>query len=309
MKRKDYTFEAGDGKILAMSRWSADQSKSLKGVIQIIHGKAEHRKRYDDFATFLTTQGFTVFADDHRGCGETISSHDEKGSLPADNGWNRVVKDLIEIKNEILKEFPDQPFFVIGHSLGSIYARNLIMENSNGISGIILSATFFDPWLLRHIAQIMVKIEKWKIGPHTPSPMMENLTSSGYNKPFRPGRTAFDWISRDEKIVDSYIEDPYCGYACSPSFYAESIKGLRIVCDRKRVNLLPRELPIYIISGSLDTVGEFTKGALKTSKQFEKGGIRDLTVQFYNEARHDILKEINKGEVYSDIVNWIEAHL
>jgi len=309
MNRKDDTMTASDGKKIALSRWNPDGEKPLRGVIQIAHGKGEHRKRYDEFARFLAERGFLVTANDHRGHGDTIESPGEKGSFPAHEGWSRVVHDLIELKNSLQVEFPGVPFFLFGHSMGSFLMRNVILEDSNGVTGVILSGTAFSQGLLGRLGMIMSNREIRKNGPDAPSKVLENMAFGPYNKPFRPNRTAFDWLSRDEAVVDAYVADPLCGFDCSGVFFRELLKGLTVICDQYRVNLLPPELPIYLFSGALDPVGGFTKAVEKTRAQYQKAGIKDLTQKFYPEGRHEMLNELNREEVYADVLAWIEGRL
>lgn len=309
MKRKDYTFQASDGKVLAMSKWIAPPLKPLKGVVQIVHGKAEHRKRYEDFAAYLLENGYAVFANDHRGHGDTISSPTEVGTFSCEEGWSRVVKDLIEIKSDITKEFPDLPLFLLGHSMGSFLVRTQIMEDPDGIAGVILSGTGFKPGFIGSFAGLIAKRESRRSGPDAPSDLMENLATGGYNKAFKPNRTSFDWLTRDDAVVDAFVKDPLCGFPGTPSFFTEILKGLTIISDQERVNLLPPELPIYLFSGDQDPVGNFTKDVRKTYHQYQKAGIKDLTVKFYPGCRHETLNEINRQEVYADVLAWLEAHL
>jgi len=308
MKRKDYTFEASDGKQIAMSKWAAGPLKPVKGIVQIIHGKAEHRKRYDHYASFLVDNGWTVVANDHRGHGETISSPEETGTFPDHEGWARVVQDLKEIKAEIHAEYPDQPLIILGHSMGSILARNVILEDPDNITGVILSGTTFSQGLLGMIGGIIAGGDA-KRSPHTPSVKLENLAVGNFNKAFQPNRTEFDWLTRDAKIVDEYAADPLCGFPGTARFYVEFLKGIRVVCDQERINFLPKDLPIYVTSGDQDPAGGFTKQVIKTVNQYKKAGIKDLTLKFYPGGRHEILNEINKDEVYRDILVWMEAHL
>lgn len=309
MIRKDDTITVSDGKTLALSRWTPDPAIPLRGVVQIAHGKAEHRKRYDGFARFLTDNGFIAVANDHRGHGESIAAPQEKGSFPAHEGWTRVVHDLIELKKSLQTEFPDIPFFLFGHSMGSFLMRNVILEDSQGVSGVILSGTTFSQGLLGRIGMIVANREIRKKGGDTPSDLLESMASGSFNKPFRPNRTPFDWLSRDEAVVDAYAADPLCGFSGSGVFYRELLKGIQIICDQYRVDLLPPELPIYLFSGSLDPVGGFTKAVEKTWAQYRKAGIKDLTLKFYPEGRHEMLNELNKEEVYADVLAWMEGRI
>lgn len=138
---------------------------------------------------------------------------------------------------------------------------------------------------------------------------MDKLSFGSYNRAFPDNRTKFDWLSRDEKQVDRYIEDPYCGGIFTSSFFYDFLRGLKMITRRKNLEAVPKNLPIYIFSGSMDPVGGFGKGVEKLKEMYETHGLKEVSLVLYPEGRHEMLNEINRDEVIEDIVRWLDKIL
>lgn len=309
MAREDYFFEASDGRSLATSRWVNSTKGAPIGLLQIAHGKAEHRLRYNQFAEFLAQNGFVVVAHDHRGHGGSVDSIRGIGTFGCKNGWERAVQDLIEAKRTLAATYPGLPLFLLGHSMGSYLARSQILEDSAGVSGVILSGTSFNPPVMSVLGRIVATLVAPIIGFDTPSPFLENIATGGFNNSFRPNRTTHDWLTRDEKTVDAYVDDPLCGFPGSASFYLQLLRGLKTICNQNRVNQLPGDLPILLIAGQCDPVGNFTKDVTKCFNQYQAAGIKALDIKLYPDGRHELLHELNREEVYSDLLGWLTARI
>ncbi len=309
MKNIDFTFNSDDKKVLHATKWMPSEDKPVRGVVQIAHGMAEHRSRYSSFAAFLNENGFIVYADDHRGHGQTIEIPEQQGFFAESDGWNRVVKDLSLFTELISKENPGLPLFLLGHSMGSLLLRTLIIDSPVRINGVILSGTAGSQGLLGKVGKLIAKGEVKKKGAVFPSKKMDNLSFGAFNKAFRPNRTDFDWLSRDDKQVDAYIKDPLCGFICTASLFVDLIEGVDYISDRNNLMKIPKTLPIYIFSGEKDPVGADTKGVRKVHEAYRNVGISDLSLKFYKDARHETLNEINRDEVFGDILKWIEKRL
>ncbi|WP_175482556.1 alpha/beta hydrolase [Thermoflavimicrobium dichotomicum] len=302
-----FTYPSLDGTKIAANKWLTGQK--AKGVVQIAHGMAEHSRRYHAFATFLTREGYMVYANDHRGHGETAGSKENLGYFADENGWEQVVDDLHELTKIIKKEQPGLPVFLLGHSMGSFLSRRYIQKYGNEVAGVILSGTGSYPGLLGDIGRLLAKwIMRWR-GKKARSKLFHQLSFGKFNKPFKPNRTPFDWLTRDEKEVDRYMEDPYCGELATISFYHDLLMGMKEMDQPDRLRLVPKDLPIFFISGEKDPVGHNTKGVLETIHRYQQAGITNLCYKFYKEARHEILNELNREEVYQDIVRWLNKQL
>jgi len=178
----------------------------------------------------------------------------------------------------------------------------------NDIKGLILSATAGDPGLLGKVGRFIAKREATKKGKKTRSPLLDKLSFGAFNKAFKPNRTNFDWLSRDNAEVDKYVADPYCGEVFTAGFFCDLLEGVAFINNSRNVAKIPKELPIYLFSGSLDPVGANTKGVLQSYNALVKAAIRDVTYKFYQDARHETLNETNRDEVFQDVIEWLNAH-
>lgn len=289
--------------------WSPDEPEQAKAIIQLAHGMAEHILRYDHFANHLASLGYIVCGNDHRGHGRSIMAPDDKGFFSDKDGFQKVVQDMHALTNEIKNKHPDLPVFLFGHSMGSFLSRRYIQLYGDELAGVILSGTGFDQGFM---GKIGIQIAKWdarRIGPRTPSKLMNKLSFGSFNKNFAPVRTEFDFLTRDEKVVDHYIADPDCGFIPSTRFYADLLTGIAIIHQEQEIARIPKDLPIYLIAGDLDPVGDNGKGVLKVYEQYKQAGLRHIEIKLYPGARHEILNEWNKEEVYEDVTNWLDTSM
>jgi alpha-beta hydrolase superfamily lysophospholipase len=222
-----------------------------------------------------------------------------------EDGWELVVDDLNELTKRIKQENPDLPVFLFGHSMGSFLSRRYIQKYGEGLSGVILSGTGGDPGILGSIGVWVAKQEIKKRGKKGKSKLLNKLSFGSYNKAFKPNRTEFDWLSRDEKEVDKYIEDPYCGEVATAGFFYDMLVGIKLLDKPERLRQVPKDLPVLIFSGDKDPVGQNSRGVLKTYRNFQMVGIKDVDCKLYQGGRHEMLNEINKDEVFSDVVDWL----
>lgn len=308
MLKQSFRFRAGDGTAIFVFKWSPEKLDKARGVVQIAHGMAEHARRYGDFAEALVRAGYIVYANDHRGHGKTAGSPENIGFFADKDGWELVVEDMHHLTGIIHEENPGRPVFLFGHSMGSLLARNYSFLYGKEIEGVILSGTAGDPGFMGTLGLVLAKWEMKRMGKRAKSPLLNRLTFAGYNKPFKPTRTEFDWLSRDQAEVDKYIEDPYCGGIFTANFFYDLLRGMKEINRWDNIIKTPKELPICLLSGDKDPVGGNTKGVMQVYRAYQKAGIRDLSYRFYQDGRHEILKELNREEVISDIIDWLNAH-
>ncbi|HLR64629.1 MAG TPA: lysophospholipase [Pseudogracilibacillus sp.] len=306
MNITSFTYETKDRFQIAAYKWMNEEKP--KAIIQIAHGMAEHAKRYDHFAHFLLSKGFHVYANDHRGHGDTIHLPDERGFYAPEKGFEKVVSDMEQLNDIIHEENPGVPVFLLGHSMGSFLSRRYAQLYGKTIAGLILSGTGYDKGLLGKAGIALAKIEMKRIGMRTPSPLLDKMVFGNFNKPFAPARTKFDFLTRSEHEVDLYIDDPNCGFICTAGFFHDLFKGIELIHKRKEVARTPYALPIFIFSGSEDPVGDHGDGVMKVYDLYNKY-CEYVSVKLYHDGRHEMLNEINREEVYDDIVNWIHSHM
>ena len=285
-------------------KWEPENKNPI-GIVQISHGMSETAIRYEYFAKNLTDNGYIVYINDHRGHGLTAKTIDNVGCLADSDGFTYLVEDINTLTNIIKEENEDLPIFLFGHSMGSFASQRYIMEYSNNIDGLILSGSNGKHGFILNIAEKIINYEIKKKGRLHRSKALDSLIFGGNNKKFKSPRTEFDWLSRDEKEVDKYIEDPFCGVLFTCGFFYDFIKGLQEIEDKENLKKVPLDLPIYIMSGDKDPIGKNGKGVLRLRDRYIKLGVKDVLCKLYEGGRHEMLNETNKDEVIRDILNWI----
>jgi alpha-beta hydrolase superfamily lysophospholipase len=306
MQSTTTTVTAGDGIPLHTHRWLPDGPP--KAVVQIAHGLGEHSARYARLANALNAAGYAVYANDHRGHGRTGTEEDH-GFFADKDGWNLVVGDLRTVTRFAEDENPGLPVFLLGHSMGSYLVRNYLIEDSRNLAGAVLSATGGDPGWVGKIGPVLALTEARLRGRRHVSTLLQNLINGPYNAAFKPNRTNFDWLSRDDAEVDKYIADELCGRTARSGFFVDLAAGVAQSNDRRRVARVRRDLPILIISGDKDPSGHNGKGPREVRDVLRSVGVTDVTCTLYPGARHEIFNETNRDEVTADLVAWLDAHL
>ena len=304
-----FTFNSTDGALVTVRSWAPENPEQPVAVVQIAHGMAEHSLRYDWFARRLVAEGFAVYANDHRGHGETAGYEDRLGHFSDQNGWTQVVRDMAQLNDLIRKKHPGLPVFLFGHSMGSLLSRDFMTRWGGSLKGVVLSGTAGHPGLRGRVGLLLAKLQALLGGGRSLSTLMDSLTFKSYNKAFAPVSSPFDWLSRDSDQVDAYIKDPYCGFICSSRFYVDVIGGAIKVNTMGHILNTPKDLPVLLVSGDMDPVGHYGKGVTRTHEAFQKAGLKDVTVKLYEDGRHEILNEINREDVADDVIAWLRARL
>lgn len=301
-KRFMGTIRAKDGKELYVYCWN--NVIKPKAMIQIFHGMAEHSERYANFAEYLNSNGFIVYSSDHRGHGKTEGTVDKLGYIGKD-GFNSIVEDKHLIQEQMKADYPELPIFIFGHSFGSFVAQEYILRYGKELKGVILcgSAAQRGPQVLA--GTLISSIEKAIFGDKKQSNLLNYLSFGSYNRGIDDNGHKFSWLSTDLKEVSKYEEDPFCGTIFTTGFFYYFLKGVSKLYDKERLMKIPKELPIYIISGEKDPVGGNGKLVKELYKIYKEIGIRDIQMKLYPGARHELLNEIKKLEVYEDLLNWL----
>ena len=303
--RTDFYYDSlGGGKIHAC-RWIPNGE--IKAVVQIVHGIAEYVERYDDFAEFLNNHGILVVAEDHMGHGKSICEATPIGCFAG--GWQTAVKDTYRLLKRTMEEFPGVPYILFGHSMGSFMARTILARHPNsGIAGAIICGTAWMPNGVIGAGKAVATMICKKDGEQNPSALLQKMMFGSYNKKVEHPRTASDWLTRDNKIVDAYEADPLCGFVPSAGLVRDMMEGLQYIQNPQSLQAMRKDLPVYFIAGGDDPVGGYGEGVQRTAAEFKKHGMEHIDVKIYPLCRHEIHNEINKAEVYSDVLNWIEKN-
>ena len=307
MQSSTSTFQASDGHAIHVHEWLPDDGVARKGLVHIAHGMGEHAARYARLGEALTASGFVVYANDHRGHGKTAAKPEDLGWFAEQDGFRRVELDLEELVADEKRRHPGLPVFLLGHSMGSYLAQRFLIERGEILAGAVLSGTGGKPSLLASAGRLVARIERKRLGARGKSNLLRDLSFGAFNKPFEPGRTKFDWLSRDAAEVDKYVADPLCGFDSTTSLWVELLDALAFIADPIKQARIPKKLPVYIFAGSEDPVGEKTKSIVQLLGAYERAGLADVSHKFYEGARHETLNETNRDEVTRDLVAWLEA--
>lgn len=310
MRADTFTFKAEDTRDLFVYRWLPDEGVRRKAVVHIAHGMAEHAARYARLAETLTAAGYAVYADDHRGHGETarLEGPEATGWMGA-GGFRRSVQDLQQLLVFEKAENPGLPVVLFGHSMGSYFVQALLIEAGSQVRAAVLSGTGGKPNLLASAGRLVARIERRRLGARGKSSLLNALSFDDFNKAFRPNRTAFDWLSRDEAEVDKYVADPLCGFMVTTQLWVDLLDGLGEISRPDRQAKVPRDLPIYVFCGSEDPVGEKTRSVQQLLDAYGRAGVQDVTHKFYQGGRHEMLNETNRDEVTRDLLAWLDARI
>lgn len=307
MRESDFRLQTKDGTPLFVREFLPDGS--IKAVVQIAHGMAEHSARYARFAKALTEHGYAVYANDHRGHGKTAARREDLGFFADHGGWDLVVSDQLDLVEEIKSRHPGTPVFLFGHSMGSYIARGAAIRAGREWAGLLLSGTSHGHPLMQLVNLTLPRIERLRIGKRGKSWSVSKLTFEAFNAKFDDPRTSADWLSRDEAEVDKYLADPLCGFECTVQMWHDMFKGLRHIFTPEVMARMPSSLPVYVLAGEFDPLNEKLSDIKKLHKAFERAGIRNMTVRAYPGARHELLNELNRDEVTRDLIAWLDQQM
>lgn len=302
---KEFEYQSKGAGMIHAYRWEPEVEPIA--VVQLVHGIAEYMPRYDDFARFLTSKGALVVAEDHMGHGK---SHGSGADLYFAGGWEAALEDTYTLQRTVREEYPDLPFFLFGHSMGSFMARSMLYRYPDAnLSGAIICGTAWQPGAVLTAGRTVCAMECKRLGEKNVSKLVTNLMFGAYNKKFgKTPRTPNDWICSKEEVVDRYTADPLCGGAPTLGLARDMLAGIAMNQKKKNLDAMPKDLPVLLIAGKSDPVGAMGKGVEKTYKKFLGAGMRNVTLKLYD-GRHEILNEDNHAEVYGDIWNFIEKSL
>ncbi len=302
MKLEFFYPSCGAGQIHAC-RWLPEGE--IKGIVQIVHGIAEHIGRYDDFATYLNRHGIAVVAEDHMGHGGSIGKDGIQGYFHG--GWFRAVEDSYQLMKQTMQEFPGVPYTLLGHSMGSFMARTILIDHPNcGIQSCILSGTAWQPKALLMAAEPLCKLFCVGDKECRPCPALQNVVFGGYNKKVERVKTPYDWTSRDGERVAAYVADPMCGFVATAGLLRDMMQGLRYIQKNQNLAKMNQQLPVLFATGGDDPVGNYGKGVLQAAKAFEAQGMEKVKTKIYPLMRHEILNELGRQEVYDYLRSWAE---
>jgi alpha-beta hydrolase superfamily lysophospholipase len=301
MPGSEFILRADDGQTLLARRWLSDAPP--RAVVQIAHGLAEHSGRYARLAAALNEAGYAVYASDHRGHGPMIPPAD-LGHFADEGGWEKVVGDLWTMNRLIADEQRGAPIVFLGHSLGSFLGRSFIAKHSEALAGVALSGSSGKPPAIATLGRLIARAERLRLGKRGKSELIFKMWFGDFNKRFQPARTAFDWLSREDKEVDAYVADPFCGFPFTTQLAIDVLDALPGATSPASLAPIRKDMALYVFSGERDPVGENIQGLFQDLKV---AGFTRLTTRIYPGARHETLNETNRDEVTRDLIAWLDG--
>lgn len=286
-------------------RWTPEGQPC--GVVQIVHGIAEFVERYDEFAQFLNSLGYLVVAEDHMGHGQSIGKGSIRGYFHG--GWFAAVEDTFRLMKDTMAEYPDLPYVLFGHSMGSFMVRTILARHPEcGISAAVICGTGWQPGAVLKLGKGLGQLICARVGEQNPSEQLQKIVFGGYNSRVEHPRTDYDWLTRDNQIVDDYVNHPLCGFTSSCGLLRDMLSGLDYIQNPRNLARMKKNLPVLFIAGGDDPVGDFGKGVQKAASAFRKTGMEQVDVKIYPLCRHEILNEINRRDIYQDLAAWIREN-
>lgn len=307
MKSETFAFPSATGKhTLHGIAWIPDGP--VRAIMQISHGMVEYIERYQPLAEYLTEKGILVVGHDHVGHGQSVSGPDEWGHFSVKNGGRTLVEDLHTLTLKLRRQVPGIPLFLMGHSMGSFVARRYMMTYGRDIDGAIVMGTGNQPTYQLLAGQMLTALLTRLYGEGYRSPLMARLLFSRSNRRIPQPRTENDWLTKDTGIVDRYRCDPACSFRFTLNGYANLFALIRYVKKPAHIAAIPRDLPVILLSGEDDPVGDYGRAVQQVYESLKKRGLTDLTIKLYPEDRHELINETDRETVFKDIGNWLEQH-
>ena len=305
-----FTFPSTDGVTALAARLWTDPDRAPRAVVQLVHGVREHISRYDRFARFLAEKGFVVAGHDHLGHGDSLPRGGTPIFFRAKDGWQTATDDVYALHTLLRRKYPGLPCFILGHSMGSFVTRSLLIRYPGCADGAIIMGTAWNSGAAITAGKAATAVMAAIKGKRAVSPLLSSLAFGGYNKPFVPGRTEFDWLAANEDAVDRYIADPKCGEEPSVGLLGDMMDGFRLNQSAAELRKMEPSTPILFIAGADDPVGAMGRGVEKTRNAFLAAGMTNVELCLCPGLRHEILNERCAAEaVYPPILRWLEAHL
>ena len=290
-------------------RWEPDGG-SVRAVLQICHGVAEHIARYDAFARYLNGLGIAVVGHDHLGHGLSLPEGGTPVYFGESNTWNTVVDDIYVLHQRIRLWYPDVPLCIMGHSMGSFLTRTYLIRYPGTVKAAIIMGTGWQPKAVIAGGMAVAKAVGAVVGENGTSDLVTNLAFGAYNKLFAPNRTSCDWLSADEGNVDAYMADPLCGADATVGLFRQMLSGIRFNQKLSNLRQMDPRIPVLFVAGEKDPVGDCGNGVRRTYQEFRRAGVQDCTLKLYPGLRHEILNEkAQQQQIFEDIGQWLTSKL
>ncbi len=310
-KEERIDFLSKDGKTTIHAvKWIPDDG-AYRAVLQITHGMVEYIGRYREFAEYLNSRGFLVVGHDHLGHGASVRSEKDWGYFAHPDPSDTLVEDMHTLRVTVQKENPDLPYFMLGHSMGSYMLRKYLCIHPDGIRGAVIMGTGSVPDLTTRAGLVLCRLLAVFRGWRFRSRLIQSMS---YSRPYRKfDLTGEDlknsWLSKNEENLKAYYGDPRCTFVFTLNGYRGLLEAVLYDNQKEHIAKMPKELPLLLVSGEEDPVGDLGEGVKRVYRMFREAGIRDVTCRLYPGDRHEILNETDRKQVYADIGKWLGKYV
>ena len=281
----------------------------VKAVLQLCHGMVEYIDRYHEFAEFLSQNGYYVVGHDHLGHGQSVSSSENLGFFHKTYGNEIVIGDIHQIRVRTEERYPNVPYFMLGHSMGSFLVRQYLGFYGAGLAGAIIMGTGDKPDFILYGGMAICKLVALCKGWKCRSAFVDHMAAGSYNKAFEKEMDGSNWLSRNPENVRKYRNDLLCGYMFTVNAYYHMFAGMVRMNKQERQGRIPRGASIVFVAGKDDPVGDFGKAVKRVCKRYRASGIQDVKIRLYENDRHEILNELDREKVFQDLLMWMNIRV
>ncbi|MEG0092159.1 MAG: alpha/beta fold hydrolase, partial [Oscillospiraceae bacterium] len=284
--KENFEFLSANGKNMIKGVIRRKDAPPYKAIIQISHGMVEHMDRYEEFMNFMAENGYVMVGHDHLGHKASVDSDDELGFFAEKDGYKCILDDLVTTASRTRKMFPGLKLVLLGHSMGSFYARVFASKYHNLIDGIIISGTGgTNP--IAGVGKLLIKLMIIIKGAKYRSDFVANISFSGFLSKIPCPKNKSEWISTDPEMVQKYINDKYCSFTFTLSGFLDLVTINGLSNSEECYKNFKKDIPVYIFSGEMDPVGEYGKGVTEVYEKLKAAGVSDITFKLYKDGRHE----------------------
>lgn len=305
MRKEEFYFDSRDGKSKIHAVKYLPEEKPVC-IFQIIHGMSEYVERYEEFAEFLTGKGCLVTGEDHLGHGKSVDEGGTYGYFCEQDPATVVVRDAHRLKKITQQAYPDIPYVILGHSMGSFILRNYICRYGTGITAAVIMGTGMQSPGLVKAAKAVAAVQKVFCGPMHTARLLDRMAFGRYNEKFSSENHSGSWLSRDALRTVKYAEDSRCGFTFTVNGFQTLFELISRVQKRENLEKMPKELPILMVSGMDDPVGEYGRGVKRALESLKEAGMKNVELKLYEKDRHELLNELDRDVIMQDIWNWVQ---
>lgn len=306
IEKQEFYFGSRDGEHrLHAMKWVPKTQKPIC-ILQIVHGMSEYIDRYDDFARFMAGKGVLVVGDDHLGHGLSVKEGELRGYFCKEDAATVLVRDEHRLKKMMQEEYPGIPYIILGHSMGSFILRNYLMRYGSGIDGAVIMGTGMQPRRMVIFAWMLAGLISIFAGPRHICSRLDKMLFSAYNRGLKAGPgDSGSWVSVNPENAKRHSEDPMCNFVFTANGFQTLMKLIWNLYDAEKLRQMPKELPIFFVSGKEDPVGNYGRDVERVFHSFEELGMEQVQLKLYPGDRHEILNEADREDVYGDIYRFV----